>query len=315
MNKHAIYIFTCHRPIELRRLLLELQSVSKTYDIYIIDDSSNKEIIELNRRISDRYCSNIYLGKKQYLDFYNINIKAHNCQVLGDKTWNLGMARNFALDHATLFGHEKVLFVDDDISGVNKKVLKEGFETLKGNCFVSCTLKGVEDDSIVGHIAKKAGLLNISKKMLSGGFLFLSPLSLSHRFYNIYNEDWILQLLENKMGKIVLPYDIYHGVNQKFEWTLDKALFQELGELIIDGLFINYQGISMDYSFWDNVLENRKKFIQKINLSSQQLLNHQSHIICIGISNWLNQFNGQSLKKTIEEKTSEYIFSKVMKSN
>src|SRR5690606_34844395 len=139
MNKNGIYVFTCDRPMELRRLLHELCSIPQKYSIYIIDDSSNGGAIEINRRMSNEYCNVNHLGKTQYRDFYDINSKSHDSQLLGDTSWNLGIARNFALDHSTFLGYEKVLFVDDDISGIDEKVIEVGFESLIGNCFVSCS--------------------------------------------------------------------------------------------------------------------------------------------------------------------------------
>ncbi|KYG83730.1 hypothetical protein AWN68_02685 [Roseivirga echinicomitans] len=296
--------------MELKRLLHELYTIKINYVIYIIDDSNNIEYIKNNIISINKYSNATYLGARQYWDFYSMNGKSNHSQLLGDETWNLGIARNFALDHSTLLGYEKVLFVDDDISGIGEKVIEVGFESLIGNCFVSCSLKGVEDDSIVGHIAKQVGVIVEGPKMLSGGFLFLSPSSITHRFYNIYNEDWILQLLEKEMEQLIIPYTVFHSMNQEVEWTIDKAVFQELGELAINGLFENYQALSMDYSFWGNVLAKRIKFIEKINERSLDLRNHHGHRICIRLLEWLKQLDGHSLQKSLEQKNSHMYFSK-----
>ncbi|MGB4847982.1 MAG: hypothetical protein WBP41_08705, partial [Saprospiraceae bacterium] len=181
--------------MKLESLLHELCSIQNIkYGICIIDDSSKIEIIEKNKRITNKYDNTKYLGIIQYRDFYCINEKSHDGQLLGDVTWNLGIARNFALEHSTFLGYEKVLFLDDDISEIDEGKIEEGFSVLTKDSFVSCTFKGVEDDSIVGHIAKQVGVVDDGDKMLSGGFLFLSPASISQRFFNIYNEDWIIQL-------------------------------------------------------------------------------------------------------------------------
>jgi hypothetical protein len=310
MNNNAIYIFTCNRPIKLEGLLHELYSFQRKYGIYIIDDSSKRETIEQNRRITNKYANATYLGITQYRDFYSMNGWSHDGQ-LGDKTWNLGIARNFALEHSTFRKYEKVLFIDDDISGVYEKIIEDGFSTLTKNCFVSCILKGVEDDSIVGHIAKEVGIVDDGPKMLSGGFLFLTPSSISHRFYNIYNEDWIMQLLEKEKERIILPYDIWHHVDQKVKWTSEQVIFQEPGELVVEGLLENVKALTLDNTFWDNVLENRIIFIEGIKKGSLKIENQYGHDICNGLLKWLRQFDGQSLQNFIEQNKNEYYEHKI----
>lgn len=305
MNKKAIYIFTCNRPLKLERIVLEMNSIPREYDIFIIDDSSQEDVIKKNQNISKTFNTLQYLGKTQYLDFYSINHKLAKCQLLGDDTWNLGIARNFALDNSTLLGHEKMLFVDDDISGFDEKKIEEGFSALTEYNFVSCTLKGLEDDSILGHIAKQAGVIDDGPKMLSGGFLFLSPTSISHKFYNIYNEDWILQLLEKDKEQIILPYTVLHDGDQNVNWTLDQAIFQEFGEIVVEGLLENINALSMNYSFWDNILELRIQFIEEILEYSIKARSQHGQSICKGVLNWLNQHNGYYLLKSIEQIKSE----------
>ena len=301
MNNNAIYIFTCNRPLKLEILLYEMCFIQKIkYNIYIVDDSNNKVTIEENRMIADKYDSANYLGITQYRDFYRINDEFHDRQQLGDVTWNLGIARNFALEHSIFIGYEKILFVDDDITEIDKRKVEEGFSVLTEDSFVSCTLKGVVDDSIVGHIAKQVGVIDDGKKMLSGGFLFLSPTSISQRFYNIYNEDWVFQLLEKKKKQIVLPYSVLHNADKDVNWTIDQALFQELGELVVEGLLENENALFMDCQFWNEVIKCRIKFIEEIEQGTQRIRFQRGYDICAGLRKWLKQFDGYNLLKSIE---------------
>lgn len=311
MNKKAIYIFTCNRPLKLERIVLEVKSMQGEYDIYIIDDSSREDVIKTNQKISKTFNTIKYLGKTQYLDFYSINHTLAKYQLLGDETWNLGIARNFALDNSTLLGYEKILFVDDDISGFDARKIEEGFSALTEHNFVSCILKGFEDDSILGHIAKQVGVIDDGPKMLSGGFLFLSPTSISHRFYNIYNEDWILQLLEKDKEQIILPYSVLHDAEQNVNWTLDQAIFQEFGEIVVEGLLENVNALSMNYSFWESMLELRIQFIEEILEYSIKERSQHGQSICKGVLNWLSQQNGNYLLKSIEQIKSEQYEHKV----
>src|SRR5690606_26017654 len=148
--------------------------------------------------------------------------------IIGTANWNLGTARNFALDYSILNEYEKVLFIDDDISNVSIDKIDIGFKTLTNENFVSCHLEGKIDDSIVGHMARQFNVDYDEPRMLSGGFWFLSPKSLNHRFYNIYNEDWILQLLENDKEQITLPYSVTHDKNKSSTLKEKDIYFQEI---------------------------------------------------------------------------------------
>lgn len=311
-KKFGIYIFTCNRPKKLERLLFEICSFQNSkYGIYIIDDSSNKESIAENVEITKKYDNSQYLGRRQYLDFYNVIEGLANRQILGDVTWNLGIARNFALDHSKSIGYEKVLFIDDDISDVDDRKMEVGFSVLNKNSFVSCILEGVEDNSIIGHISKHVGIIDDGVKMLSGGFLFFSPATISHRFYNIYNEDWIIQLLEKEKKKIILPFSVNHNVDQDVNWTLDQAIFQEYGELIVEGLLENENAISMDYQFWDVIIENRIKFIQKIKEEAIKIHYNRGHDICNGLLNWVEQIGSYSFQQSMEQIKNEHYEHKI----
>lgn len=306
MNNNSIYIFTCNRPIKLEKLLNDLCSIKNSYGIFIIDDSCRIEAVKENKKIVEKYTRATYLGTTNYTDFYKQHGNYPDGYLLGSSSWNLGIARNFAFDHSLYRKSDKILFVDDDISGIKENIIEHGFTTLTKNRFVSCNLKGVEDNSIIGHIAKKVGVKDDGLKMLSGGFLFLAPASLSHRFYNIYNEDWIIQLLEKEKERILLPYSVQHNVGQQLKWTPEQVLFQEPGELIVEALLENSKALSLSYTFWDRILENRIKFIEEIEEASLKTENHFGHVICGILLKWLKQHNGISFHQLIENKIKDY---------
>ncbi len=58
----AIYIFTYNRPLKLERIFLDMNSIPGEYDIYIIDDSSQEDVIKTNKKISKTFNTVKYLG-------------------------------------------------------------------------------------------------------------------------------------------------------------------------------------------------------------------------------------------------------------
>ncbi len=311
MEKYCIYIFTNNRPKQLERLLEEMLDFHYEYDVFVIDDSYSTEIVNENQILTNKYNFAKYLGKKSYLEFYNKQDNPQEKDVLGTKNWNLGIARNYALDYAINYGYDKILFIDDDISGIEVGLIVNGFKKLTKDTFVSCNIKGLEDNSIVGHIASKVGILDNGPKMLSGGFLFLTPNSILHKFYNIYNEDWILQLLEKEKKRIIIEYSVTHNVDKDIQWTLEQALFQELGELIVEGLLENSNAFYLNYTFWDEILENRIKFIEEINVASLKANYRFGCEICSNIIEWLKQHNGISLQQLVKQNLIEYYEHKI----
>lgn len=297
----AIYVFTCNNCMKLQKIINELCSLVNIYDIVIIDDSDKFDIIKANVNLTKMF-DLTYLGKDEFIKFYNLKKEIINSkQCLGDETWNLGIARNFALDYSLRNKYEKVLFVDDDISEIDSKILSEGFSLLDGNNFVSCNLIGTEDNSIIGHISKNLGIIDEFSRMLSGGFLFLTPSSINNSFLNLYNEDWIIQFLEKDKLRITMPFSVKHNATNDINSRIDQINFQEIGELIIEGLNRDENALSLDSSFWDSIIKFRIKYIQTIKEMAQQANAEHYYDICNHLQIWLKQLDGQTILKTIKQ--------------
>jgi len=302
MSKKAIYIFTCNNPTKLRNVVTELQLLNDVYSINIIDDSNDTKIIQENTAISQMFDSKTYLGRAEFLEFYNLKGNPYSSkQYLGDETWNLGIARNFALDYSIHNQYNKVLFIDDDISDIEQEFINEGFAMLAEDNFVSCNIGGVEDNSIIGHISKQLKIIEDNPKMLSGGFLFLTPSSIKHRFYNVYNEDWIMQFLEQDKERKCLTFSVKHNVDKDKNWGISQVFFQEIGEIIVDGLIISKDALLMDSTFWDIIIKDRVGYIELLKEHAWQANEKQYYEICSKLCIWLNQINGQSILETIKQ--------------
>lgn len=303
MNRHSIFVFTNNDSLKLSKILTELSNLKELYNIHVIDDSSSTKEIEENIKISSKLSKNTYLGKGAFIDFYNRTFIAGKFpdDCIGTDDWNLGTARNFALDYSIKENYEKVLFIDDDISGIEVNVLDKGFKTLTENNFVSCNLGGIPDDSIVGHIDSKLNSIMQEPRMLSGGFLFLSPKSINHRFFNIYNEDWILQLMEHSKERIVLPFTVYHNI-EGYSLKNSNIYFQEIGEIIVEALLINKEAFNLDYNFWTNVIDIRLTYIKELILKIEG--NGQPNEFCIlnDLTLWLKQLTSETLLNIINKK-------------
>lgn len=251
---NAIFIFTKERSKFLAKIL-ETVCLTK-HLIFVIDDSYTFKSIELNKKIVLSKSNVTYLGKLEFDNFYK-NKSNENFGCLG---WNLGNCRNFALDYAKRNNYNNVLFCDDDITVEKQEDYDYGFDILNDN-FVSYKIEGMKDDSIIGHIATSLNIID-DNKFLSGGFLYFEPQKIKHKFLNIYNEDWILQMIESDKEIVLSEKKVFHAIFDPFKNYKQKILFQEYGEIFVSGLFKKELNIdTSNEHFWNKIIEERKNDI------------------------------------------------------
>jgi glycosyltransferase involved in cell wall biosynthesis len=269
----AIFIFTRNRPETLRVTLSNLQSES--YHKFVIDDSSIAHEATMVESICGQYPDISYLGRREYLQFLaKHRIYSHEVQFLlrqlGHPEWNLGYARNFALLYAKSLHVNAVLFSDDDIQVSDRRLITHLFQSLEQFKFSGAHIRGLVDDSILGHIATDVGVNN--ERMLSGGFMAFNPSDINHFFLNNYNEDWIWLFLQIKNGNYLQTGEVFQALSDPLENYQEKVLFQEYGEVILDGVMELHRMQSFDnltsLAFWERILTERREYLMKLKLLS-----------------------------------------------
>lgn len=288
MGKFAIFIFTNDNSTILKGLIRNIISLKNEINIHIIDDSSHLKEKHLNKIVAREINENAYLGSEEFELFYPQNERSkEKLMSIGNSKWNLGTARNFAVDYSKSNDYDKVLFVDQDIININISELKKGFEILDNDKFISFILEGLTDDSIIGHLATKYGLQNDTETLLSGGFFYFNPYALTNRFLNIYNEDWILQLLESDKQRVLLPYKVKHLGDLKNIISLEELIFQEIGELVIDGLLEDIDCLNRGMDFWIKIISDRKLYIRGLReIINEYGNNYVGNILSLLLDNY-----------------------------
>lgn len=268
MKKSGIFIFTRDRPQTLK---VTLNSISGTeYQIYVIDDSTNEENqIETQLLLSGE--NQHYLGKQAFNEFIH-STKVNTPQfsfllrLLGNKEWNLGFARNFALLYSKSLSFENVLFMDDDIKVSSLDIVDVLFQGLRTYKFTGAHISGLVDDSVLGHIA--TGLDIHNERMLSGGFMAFNPNRISDYFLNIYNEDWIWLFMQLKGENYLQTGEVLQELKNPLAEFEHKIIFQEFGEIVLDGILDLYDGAPYDTlkdaTFWDRILNEREEYLNKL---------------------------------------------------
>lgn len=162
--------------------------------------------------------------------------------------------------------------MDDDIVVPSLDILYGLFESLKRYHCVGAHISGLVDDSILGHIATDVGIFN--ERMLSGGFMMFNPFHAEHYFLNNYNEDWIWLFLQLNGKEYLQTGEVFQTKSDPLDNYEGKILFQEFGEILLDGILDLYAGGLFDNlvvpEFWKRMLNERKEYLDTLLRLSQQ---------------------------------------------
>ena len=269
-SKNAIIVFTKDRPEVLSKTLLSLKRVG--CHVIVLDDSSRVRNREVNRKGIRNSQFIIYHGRAEQKDLIDIlcvknSVLSPFINKLGDKKWNLGYARNYAILLAKCLGLKKVLFMDDDITIPNPKLPAQIFEKLDKYNFVGSKVVGMLDDSVSGHIVRK---LNLEpEEYYSGGFIAFRVEDVKEYFINQYNEDWIWMYLHNfslnfhHFGEVKQqPFDPFTNGNA-------KVIAQEFGELMVDGVkesfIVKKIDLLSNLTFWEKIVKEKQDYYRDLS--------------------------------------------------
>lgn len=274
-NTASIFIFTKDRPATLNKTLASIQTIS--YSKYVIDDSVSSDNQECVSKLCKQYSNCNYLGKEQFKKFVSENkIESSKfnflLRELGSTEWNLGYARNFALLYSKSIHANKVLFMDDDIQVPNLRLLDDLFQSIKDFQFVGANITGLVDDSALGHIATDLGIFN--ERMLSGGFMVFNPNVIDQYFLNNYNEDWIWLFLQLQGKEYLQTGEVFQELSNPLADFQNKILFQEHGEIALDGILNLVKEGSYDslveLSFWRRMLDERREYLSLLSEKAKE---------------------------------------------
>ena len=275
-KKEGIIIFTKDHPERLQKTLPQLFNID--LPVILLDDSVNSDTKVIVKKFNDG--QNIYYHGKieqqrilQKLSSTDFELNSF-VRTLGSNGWTLGYTRNYAIILAKVLGFERVLFMDDDIIIEDNSLVYEMFDLLNNADFVSAEIKGMPDLSVVDFIMQKVGLEPY--RFMSGGFLAFNLNSVAEYFLNYYNEDWIWLFMHRPEAKLVKYGEVYQLPYDPFENAIEKALHQEFGEILVEGVkrYIEIENKSntllLNKDFWDEIVKMRANLIKDIMHLSQK---------------------------------------------
>lgn len=275
-NEKCVIMFTKNRPETLSKSLPSL--INAELSVIVLDDSTNKETQLIIDSISKKGKNIHYHGRQEQMELIQKVAKLGSdpnyfIKPLGINGWNLGYVRNYAIIQAKALGFKQILFMDDDIIIKENNIIQDMMRYLVNADFVGAKISGMPDDSIVGHVMRKLGMHPY--EFLSCGFLAFNLDSVSEFFLNYYNEDWIWLFLHKPKAKLVKYREVYQLPYNPFENAAEKALQQEFGEILVEGVKYIIEtdkdsSLLINKNTWNLVVKRRIKMIKEIIMRSER---------------------------------------------
>jgi hypothetical protein len=214
---------------------------------------------------------------------------------------DVGVKRNTALLLSVMFGGERVLFLDDDVSPdssgrtLDERSLAGALGALDvdpGLRAVGWTLREFDDNSVVGHARRLAG--DAQDIFISSGALLTRCTPDTPFFPATYNEDWLflfdLEYRDALQQNALQQNALQQNGSRQHRWPralaeagsvhqlayepyrLKRARSEELGDILAEGLFnllddVNVSEIlplAMDDRHWRQVLHQRHELIANL---------------------------------------------------
>lgn len=179
---------------------------------------------------------------------------------------DLSAKRNLALMLSRMAGWSRILFLDDDITGLNPDDVRRASGLLDTHNAVGLRIGGFPDNSVVCHAYRQAG--GEQQSFIGGGALTVEVNRAGSFFPDIYNDDWFF-LLDGKdsiqstavTGEVSqYPYDPFRNP--------DRARAEELGDILAEGIYWlldRGQPIAdADEAYWAGFLVKRRHFISGV---------------------------------------------------
>jgi hypothetical protein len=179
---------------------------------------------------------------------------------------DLSVKRNLALMLSRMLGWSRILFLDDDIIGLNPDGVRAAINLLSTYNAVGLHVGGFPDHSVVCHAFQMAG--GQQQEFIGGGALAIEVNRSKSFFPGIYNDDWFF-LLDGTdsiqptavTGEVIQqPYDPYRNP--------DRARNEELGDVLAEGIYWlldqDRRIAEADAAYWTGFLVKRRRFIERV---------------------------------------------------
>lgn len=180
---------------------------------------------------------------------------------------NLSSKRNLGILLGRLAGWRAVLFLDDDIVGLETAAVQRAATALDHYAVVGMPAVDFPDNSVVCHANRRAG--GRQDVFVSGSALAVDLVRADTFFPEIYNEDWLFLAPHLGRGDVSSFGSVSQLGYAPFE-DFSRAGNQEFGELVAEGLVGYLHSAALNplpgIDYWKAFIESRSRFISQAML-------------------------------------------------
>lgn len=166
----------------------------------------------------------------------------------GDRESDLSAKRNFGLLLARAMGWRKIVYLDDDIAISPAEVARIA-DQLENHEIVGMACRRFPDNSVFCHARRLAKMPQ--DVFVTGAVLGVNCADLPLPFFpDIYNEDWFFFGEAAACRSLTKAGEARQAEYDPFA-TVQRAMHEEFGDLMAEGLYALIQGLGPGYSFYD----------------------------------------------------------------
>jgi len=166
----------------------------------------------------------------------------------GDRESDLSAKRNFGLLLARAMGWRKVIYLDDDVK-ISQADVARIADQLENHEIVGMACREFPDNSVYCHARRRAGMPQ--DVFVTGAVLGVNCADLPLPFFpEIYNEDWFFFGEAAARRGLTKAGEARQAAYDPFA-TVERAMHEEFGDLMAEGLYALIQGLGPGYSFYD----------------------------------------------------------------
>ncbi|HEV8571022.1 MAG TPA: hypothetical protein VGQ92_28680 [Actinoplanes sp.] len=175
------------------------------------------------------------------------------------------LKRNIGLAITRMTGWQNVLFLDDDITGVQADSLQRAASLLDSHDVVGLQNLGFPDNSVVCHANRDTG--GHQGTFVGAGAMLFRGGRVTSFFPHVYNEDWFFLLDGERLVNVAV-----HGTFAQARYdpyaNPTRAGSEEFGDCLAEGIFslLDDGGTTADADreFWVRFLTDRAALIETI---------------------------------------------------
>jgi hypothetical protein len=178
---------------------------------------------------------------------------------------DLSTKRNLGLILSRMLGWSRVLFLDDDITGLNPDDMWKASGLLDMHNAVGLQIGGFPDHSVVCHAYRQAG--GEQQSFIGGGALAVQVERSNSFFPDIYDDDWFFLLGDKGLQPVAITGQVKQYPYDPFR-TPERARAEELGDMMAEGIYWlldqDRSIIDADQAYWVRFLVKREQFIKRV---------------------------------------------------